>query len=59
MQCSVDYKVNAMEINITTFFNNAAPMDYSASIAEIGDDAGPSTWRAANEAEYFPEEVDQ
>ena len=28
-----------MEIDITTFFNEAAPMDYSASIAEIGSDA--------------------
>lgn len=36
-----------MEIDITTLFNEAAPMDYSASIAEIGSDAGPSTWRAA------------
>lgn len=35
------------EINITRFYNEAAPMDYSASIAEIGSDAGPSTWRAA------------
>lgn len=36
-----------MEINITTFFNNAAPKDYSASAAEIGDNAGAYTWRAA------------
>lgn len=36
-----------MDINITRFYNEAAPMDYSASIAEIGQDAGPSTWRAA------------
>ena len=38
-----------MEINITTFFNEAAPMDYSASVAEIGSDAGRETWRAACE----------
>lgn len=38
-----------MDINITRFYNEAAPMDYSASIAEIGQDAGPSTWRAACE----------
>lgn len=38
-----------MEINITRFYNEAAPMDYSASVAEIGQDAGPSTWRAACE----------
>lgn len=44
-----------MDINITAFFNNAAPMDYSASVAEIGRDAGPSTWQAANEdsPDYF------
>lgn len=39
-----------MEINITRFFNDASPMDYSASVAEIGRDAGPDTWRAAVEA---------
>jgi len=38
-----------MEIDITRFYNEAAPMDYSASVMEIGDDAGPSTWRAAME----------
>ena len=38
-----------MDINITKFFNEAAPMDYSASVAEIGANAGPDTWRAANE----------
>ena len=36
-----------MEIDITTFFNEAAPMDYSASVAEIGNDAGRATWQAA------------
>lgn len=38
-----------MEIDITDFFNNAAPMDYSASVMEIGRNAGPDTWRAAVE----------
>lgn len=38
-----------MEINITKFYREAAPMDYSASIAEIGADAGPATWHAACE----------
>lgn len=38
-----------MEINITNFYRNACPKDYSASIAEIGRNAGPDTWRAANE----------
>lgn len=36
-----------MELNITNFFNNAAPMDYSASVAEIGRNAGADTWQAA------------
>lgn len=36
-----------MELNITEFFNNAAPKDYSASVAEIGQNAGAYTWRAA------------
>jgi hypothetical protein len=36
-----------MELNITKFFNEAAPMDYSASRAEIGQDAAADTWRAA------------
>ncbi len=34
-------------IDITDFFNGAAPMDYSASRAEIGQNAGADTWRAA------------
>jgi hypothetical protein len=38
-----------MEINITRFFNESAPMDYSASVAEIGNNAGQDTWRAACE----------
>ncbi len=37
------------EINITAFFTGAAPMDYSASVAEIGRTAGADTWRAAVE----------
>lgn len=44
-----------MEINITHFFRNAAPMDYSASVAEIGQDAGTSTWNAAkDDSEDYP-----
>ena len=44
-----------MEINITQFFNETCPRDYSASIAELGNDAGSSTWRAACEdsADYM------
>lgn len=38
-----------MEIDISAVFAAIAPMDYSASMAEIGADAGPSTWRAACE----------
>lgn len=36
-----------MEINITAVWQSIAPMDYSASCAEIGQSAGPDTWRAA------------
>lgn len=36
-----------MELNITRFFNDACPMDYSASVAEIGANAGRDTWQAA------------
>lgn len=38
-----------MKLDITEFFNSAAPMDYSASRAEIGQSAGADTWRAACE----------
>jgi hypothetical protein len=38
-----------MEFDITEFFNTCAPMDYSASRAEIGDNAGADTWCAACE----------
>lgn len=40
---------NNTELDITEFFNNAAPMDYSASVAEIGNNAGRDTWNAACE----------
>jgi len=36
-----------MELNITRFFNEATPRDYSASVTEIGSNAGADTWRAA------------
>lgn len=36
-----------MEIDITDFFNECAPMDYSASRMELGQDAGRITWNAA------------
>ena len=38
-----------MELDITTFVMQAAPMDYSASVAEIGANAGRDTWNAACE----------
>lgn len=38
-----------MEIDISAFFKTAAPRDYSASVAEIGQDAGRVTWAAALE----------
>lgn len=38
-----------MEIDITKFFTTCAPMDYSASIAEIGDSAARYTWCAAKD----------
>lgn len=36
-----------MELNITYFFNEASPRDYSASVAEIGHGAGKATWNHA------------
>ena len=36
-----------MDINITRFYSEACPRDYSASVAEIGNNAGRDTWRAA------------
>lgn len=36
-----------MHINITALFYSIAPMDYSASRAEIGQSAAVDTWRAA------------
>lgn len=38
-----------MELNITSFFRQCAPMDYSASAAELGPDAGRITWSHAIE----------
>lgn len=40
---------NATVLNISRFFNEAAPRDYSASIMEISQTAGADTWRAAIE----------
>ena len=38
-----------MELDITDFFKSCSPMDFAASVAEIGNDAGAATWRAACE----------
>lgn len=38
-----------IDINISRFIREAAPMDYSASVAEIGPNAGRDTWQAAME----------
>ena len=39
-----------MEIDITDFFNESDPSEYSASIAETGlSDIGKRTWRAAKD----------
>ena len=44
-----------MELNITQFFQNAAHRDYSASCAELGQDAGRITWRhAVEDAPDYP-----
>ena len=36
-----------MEIDITTFYKYCVPLDYCASVAEIGRNAGADTWQAA------------
>lgn len=36
-----------MELDITEFFNEARPADYSASVAELGEHAGQITWNRA------------
>jgi hypothetical protein len=38
-----------MEIDITDFFTSADPFEFSASIAERGQNAGPQTWTNAKE----------
>ena len=39
-----------MEIDITQFITTEYPMDYSASVMEIGEHAGKYTWAAAKES---------
>ena len=44
-----------MEIDITRFFETAETHDFSASVAELGQDAGKITWaNAVLEAEETP-----
>ena len=43
-----------MEIDITDFFNNEDPSDYSASRAELGDNASKITWNAAKDRAASP-----
>lgn len=38
-----------MEIDITAFFENAEPAEYSASVWELGENAGRITWNKAIE----------
>ena len=42
--------MNPMEIDITPFFTESDPFDFSASVAERGQNAGPETWLNALEA---------
>ena len=41
-----------MELNITEFFNAANAFDYSASCAELGENAGGITWNNAKNADF-------
>lgn len=41
-----------MEINVTKFYKYADPATYSASAAELGDNAGRITWQAAKDADF-------
>lgn len=38
-----------MELDITDFFHNAEPFNFSASVMEMGKDAGRITWANAKE----------
>ena len=46
-----------MEIDITDFFNEADPAEYSASRAELGVNAGKITWAAAKERAAVPPQL--
>lgn len=53
----------SMEIDISRLFNPGefAPRDYSASVAEIGENAGRATWQAAcnDSAEFMLLDTDE
>ncbi len=42
--------MSAAELDISAFFQNADPADYSGSVCELGADAARITWRAACDA---------
>ena len=43
-----------MELDITEFWNAEEPSNFSASVFELGDNAGAITWRnAKDEAETY------
>jgi hypothetical protein len=48
-----------VELNITEFFNAAEPFTYSASAAEMGQDVGRITWRAACDADFAILDTDE
>lgn len=48
-----------MELDITEFFNSARPEYYSASVAELGNDAGRITWENAIDCEFVLLKTDE
>ena len=48
-----------MEINITQFYNDANPATYSASVAELGENAGRITWDNAMGAPVLLDTTDK
>lgn len=50
-----------MDIDVTKLVQEIAPKDYSASVAEIGFNAGPATWAAAcaDALELFGDQFDR
>ena len=49
-----------MEMNVTTVVNGIRPMNYSASIMEIGQDAGTITWsNAIDDSDHLIQDYDR